>query len=139
MLLEADRSFGWSKVYPAAAGLEEAGLVPASFLAPVPADGYMRAEFIGQTTGEVAAAAPGELVWKVEPDAPVVDGWCDVLLQSGLRGSVPESYVAWEEAAEEGEPAGSSADAHAGSSADADADGGSSADASAAMDATREM
>ena len=105
VLLEADRSFGWSKVYPAAAGVAEAGLVPASYLKPVLADGYMRAEFVGQTATEVTVAAPGELVWKVEPAAPVVDGWCDVLLQSGLRGSVPESHVAWEAAAQEGDDA----------------------------------
>ena len=95
VLEAADEPSGWSSVVSLAADASDggaAGFVPASFLGKALPDGLMRSAFMGETAGEVAAAGEGELLWRLRPAA---SGWCEVLLERGERGSVPESYVEW--------------------------------------------
>ena len=68
------------------------GLVPASYLRG--ADGQMVAGFTAEDAGEVSAPE-GMKVWQAEPTPTSAAGWSLVVLETGEKGLVPESYVSW--------------------------------------------
>ena len=93
----SDASSGWAEVQPLSDedGSRAPGFVPFAFLQRAPADGAVISDFRGETAGEVSGARAGEAVWRIGPADASSNGWCMVLLASGVRGYVPEAYIEW--------------------------------------------
>ena len=96
------RLHGWSLVAPADAAevLDVAGYAPSSFLSKPSPDGTCKANFFGQGEGEVAAVLAGEPLWLLDSsvDRQMTQGgrgWVLVVLETGLRGYLPERYIKW--------------------------------------------
>ena len=111
MMLKEDDD-GWCQAAPADAPndlVDGVGYVPASYLIPAPPEGVILEDFRGSGPGELPLGTKGAFVWKYDDrHRPPRPGYKFVILDSGIRGAIPEASVEWVPETPGSSPPGSS-------------------------------